>query len=60
MDVINREIENLKVTFDILEHRSKIPVDCNKASGHLVFDVLMTLERKVRWVKDGHRTAKPE
>ena len=32
----------------------------SKASGHIVFDVRMTLERKARWVKDGHKTPEPE
>ena len=60
MDAINREMENLRVAFDILEDGSKIPVGYHKASGHLVFDVRMTLERKARWVKDGHKTPEPE
>ena len=60
MDAINREIENLKVAFDILEDLAKIPVGYNKASGHLFVDVRMTLECKSRWVKDGHRTTEPE
>ena len=29
-------------------------------SGNLIFDVRMTLERKARWVKDGHRTPQPD
>ena len=41
-------MENLKVAFDNLEDVAKIPVGCHKASGHLVFDVRMTLERKAR------------
>ena len=60
MDAINREMENLKVAFDILEDGAKVPVGYHKASGHLVFDVRMTLERKARWVKDGHKTPEPE
>jgi hypothetical protein len=28
--------------------------------GHLVFDVKMDFTRKVRWVKDGHRTIDPD
>ena len=48
MDAINREMENLRVAFDILEDGAKIPVGYHKASGHLVFDVRMTLERKAR------------
>jgi hypothetical protein len=60
MDAINREMENLKVAFDILEDGAKVPVGYHKASGHLFFDVRMTLERKARWVKDGHKTPEPE
>ena len=43
-DSINREMENLKVTFDFLEDRAEIVVSHKKASGHLVFDVRMTLK----------------
>ena len=39
MDAINKEMENLKVAFDILEDGANPPVGYNKASGHLVFDV---------------------
>ena len=60
VDAINREIENLKVSFDILEDGAKILVGHNKASGHLVIDVHVALERKDRLVKDGHRTFYPE
>ena len=60
MGAINREMENLKVAFDMLDDGAKIPVGYNKASGYLVFDVCMTLEWKARCVKDGHRTPKPK
>ena len=59
-DAINKEMANLKVAFDILPEGHKAPPGYRKASGHLVFDVRMTLERKARWVKDGHRTPEPE
>ena len=59
-DAINKEMENLKVAFDILDEGSKPPPGYKAASGHLVFDVRMTLERKARWVKDGHKTPEPE
>ena len=50
----------MRVAFDILPIHSKAPVGYTKSSGHLVFDVQrMTLERKARWVKDGHRTKNP-
>ena len=32
----------------------------SRSSGHLVFDIRMTLERKARWVKDGHKTPEPD
>ena len=59
-DTINKEIENLKVTFDILEVGAKPPPGYNKASGHLIFDARMTLERNAQWFKDGHRTPAPK
>ena len=60
MDVINIEMENLKVTFDVLDDGSKITVSHNKASGHLELDVRTKLERKTHWVKDSHKTPEPE
>ena len=60
MDATNREMENLKVAFDIIEDRDKIPVDYNKAPCHLVVDARMTLERKVRCLKDVHMNPQPE
>ena len=56
IDAMNREMDNLKVDFDVLEHGTEISISHNKASSHLVFDALMTLERKFLWEKDGHRT----
>ena len=59
-DALNKEMENLKVAFDILPDGASVPPTYTKASGHIIFDVRMTLERKARWVKDGHRTATPD
>ena len=47
-DAIAKEMANLKVAFDILPNGKLIPHGYTKASGHLVFDVRMTLERKLR------------
>ena len=58
-DALEKEMKNLKIAFDILEKHQDIPPGYIKASGHLVFDVRMTLERKARWVKDGHKTPEP-
>ena len=60
IDAINREIENLKVAFDVLNDRSKVPVFYHKASSHLVLDICMTLEREVICVEDSHKTPEPE
>ena len=59
-DAINKEMGNLKVAFDILDVSDALPIGWTKSSGHMVFDVRMTLERKARWVKDGHKTPEPE
>ena len=53
-------MENLKAAFDVLDDGSNIPVGHDKASGHLVFDICMKIERKSRWVEDGHKNHKPE
>ena len=58
-DAIIKEMENLKVAFDILPDGKEQPPGYTPASGHMVFDVRMTLERKARWVKDGHKTPEP-
>ena len=52
-------MENIKVAFAILPEGSKPPPGYTLALGHLFFDVRMTLERKARWVKDGHKTPEP-
>ena len=58
-EAIQKEMENLKVAFNIQHNDKTPPQGYTKVSGHLVFDVRMTLERKARWVKDGHRTPEP-
>ena len=59
-DAVNKEMGNLKVAFNIQHENPKPPPGFEKASGHLVFDVCMTLERKACWVKDGHLTPEPD
>ena len=60
MGTINRELENLKVTFDVLEDKAKILVGYDEVAGQLVFDIRMTLGWKSRWIKDANRTPEPE
>ena len=54
-DSLKKEMTDITVAFDILEKNQDLPPGYTKASGHLIRDVIMTLERKVRWVKDGHK-----
>ena len=53
-------MENLKFSFDILNKEQTPPQGYIKASGHVVVDVHITLERKARWIKDVHRTPEPK
>ena len=53
-------MNNLRVAFDILEDKRSLPPGYTKSSGHIIFDVRMTLERKTRWAKDGHKTRNPD
>ena len=59
-DAITREMEKLKVDFDILDKGGTLSPGYKKSSSHLVFDICMTLERKTRWFKDGHRIPEHE
>ena len=45
-NAVSKEMTNLQVAFDILPNGQSMPRGYTKASGHLVFDVRMTLERK--------------
>ena len=58
-NTINKEMGDLKIAFDILSDTSTPPPGYRKASGHIVFDVCMVLERNARWAKDGHKTPEP-
>ena len=49
-----------QIAFDILPDDKKLPPGYSKASGHIIFGVQMTLEQKVRWFKDGHKTPQPD
>ena len=58
-DALDKEMSNLRVDFDILDENQHALPGYYKASGHIIFDVRMTLERTTRWVKYGHRAPKP-
>ena len=50
-DALNKDMDHLKVAFDIMPDGKSPPVNYTKESGNLIFNTRMTLERKSRWVK---------
>ena len=59
-NALRKEMGNVQIAFDIYPDYKELPPGYRKASGHIIFDVRMTLERKARWVKDGHKTPQPD
>ena len=59
MDALHKEMGDLVVAFEMLEHGEKAPPGWYKSTGHIVWDVKMDFTRKARWVKDGHKTPDP-
>ena len=57
-----KEMHNVQIAFEVLPADTPTPVGSgwSKVIGHIIFDVKMSLERKARWVLDGHRTPDPE
>ena len=49
-------MENLKVALYIIPEGKSPSPGYFISSGHIIFDVRMTLDRKYRWVKDDHKT----
>ena len=59
-DAIKLDMSNVGVAFNILQTGESPPPGYAKSSGHIVFDVRMSFQRKARWVKDGHCTPDPD
>ena len=59
-DDIKLEMSNVGVAFKIIETGESPPPGFTKASGHIVFDVRMSFQRKSWLVKDGHCTPDPD
>ena len=55
-----KEMYNVSIAFQILDDGEYPPPGWKHSSGHIIFDVKMDFTRKVRWVKDGHRTPDPD
>ena len=59
-DAIKKEMHDIGIAFEILDEGENVPVGWRPVTGHMVFDVKMTFERKARWALDGHKTPTPE
>ena len=57
---IEKEMTNVGIAFQLLDHGEDPLVGYTKASGHLIFDVKMDFTRKARFILDGHKTETPE
>ena len=55
-DAIEKEIENSRIYFEVLDKDASVPVGYIEIACHLIFDVKMDLTRKARYVADGHLT----
>ena len=53
---IAKEMSNVQVAFEILEHDQNLPPGYTMCTCHIIFDVKMDGTRKARYVKDGHKT----
>ena len=58
-DAVAKEMTEVGIAFEVLEHGEKAPKGWSKVTGHLVWDVKMDFTRKARWVLDGHLTPNP-
>ena len=56
MDVLAKEVSNLNIAFEYLEHGDEAPPGWFCALSHIIFDVKMDFTRKAQRVKDGHKT----
>ena len=48
-------MNNVGISFEILDRDCHVPVVWKKFTAHMVLNVKMDLIRKARWVLDGHR-----
>ena len=58
-NALAKEMFNVGVAFEVLEHGQKAPAGWLKVAGHLVWDVKMDLTQMERWVLDAHKMPEP-
>ena len=58
-DSIQKEMKNVRVAFNILDHDQHLPPGHAFVKCHIIFNVKMDLTRKSRYVAGGHMTSTP-
>ena len=58
-EVLEMEMYNIGVAFEILEDGKTAPAGYTNVSGHLLWSVKMDFTRKASWVLDAHKTHDP-
>ena len=58
-DVIFKEMHNVGIDFEILDHDCHIPIGCKKVTGNMVFNVKIYFMRKASWLLNGRRNLEP-
>ena len=58
-DTVKKEMRNVRIAFNILDHGKEVPVGYQYMRCHFVFDIKMDLTRKARLVAGGHMTSPP-
>jgi hypothetical protein len=58
-DAIKKELESIKVAFNVLGKDDVVPPGYSEITCHLIFDVKFDLTRKARYVAGGHLTDAP-
>ena len=53
-------MKDVGIAFKILEKDEALRPGYKKSSGSLIYDIKMDFTRKIRWVKDGHKTPTSE
>jgi hypothetical protein len=59
-DAIAKEMRNVSIAFELMEHDENLAPGYKPATCHLIFDIKMDFTRKARYVMDGHKTSAPK
>ena len=58
-DTIAKEMNNVSMSFPVMEEEAKPPPCYKQVGGRIIFDVKMNFTRKARWLAADHKTPAP-